>query len=108
MLALPRIVEINTPGRRVRLDRGFLAIAEDAHEIGRIGIDTITAVVATTPAVSFTGQALAAVAEQGALVPRAGKVDVLFFTDKQYGAIRVFRGVADAPPPRPPKQLELF
>lgn len=46
--------------------------------------------------------------EIGALVPRAGKVDVLFFTDKQYGAIRVFRGVADAPPPRPPKQLELF
>lgn len=72
MLALPRIVEINTPGRRVRLDRGFLAIADDAHEIGRIGIDTITAVMATTPAVSFTGQALAALAEHGAPVVLCG------------------------------------
>jgi CRISPR-associated protein Cas2 len=44
----------------------------------------------------------------GESVPRAGKVDVLFFTDKQYESIRVFRGIADAPPPRRPNQLELF
>jgi CRISPR-associated protein Cas2 len=52
--------------------------------------------------------ALALAEEVGASVPRAGKVDVLFFTDKQYESIRVFRGVADAPPPRRPNQLELF
>jgi CRISPR-associated protein Cas2 len=46
--------------------------------------------------------------EVGARVPRAGKVDVLFFTDKQYGNIRVYRGVADPPPPKAPNQLELF
>lgn len=44
----------------------------------------------------------------GESVPKAGKVDVLFFTDKQYGQIRVFRGLNDAPPPRAPNQLELF
>lgn len=44
----------------------------------------------------------------GERVPKAGKVDVLFFTDKQYGQIRVFRGFEDAPPPRAPRQLELF
>ncbi len=41
-------------------------------------------------------------------VPNAGKVDVLFFTDKQYGAIRTFRGKADAPAPKRPNQFELF
>ncbi|MGE0829361.1 MAG: CRISPR-associated endonuclease Cas2 [Hyphomonadaceae bacterium] len=41
-------------------------------------------------------------------VPKAGKVDVLFFTDKQYGAIRTYRGKGEAPPPRKPNQLELF
>jgi CRISPR-associated protein Cas2 len=44
----------------------------------------------------------------GERVPRAGKVDVLFFTDKQYESIKVFRGVEDAPAPKKPKQLELF
>lgn len=46
--------------------------------------------------------------EIGRRVPRAGKVDVLFFTDKQYGQIRVFRGLGDRPPPKAPGQLELF
>lgn len=54
-------------------------------------------------------EAATALAEEvGAAVPRAGKVDVLFFTDKQYESIRVFRGIADAPPPKKPGQLELF
>ncbi|GIU67210.1 CRISPR-associated endonuclease Cas2 [Candidatus Phycosocius spiralis] len=44
----------------------------------------------------------------GERVPRAGKVDVLFFTDKQYESIKVFRGVADVLPPKKPNQLELF
>lgn len=50
-----------------------------------------------------------AIADDLALnVPKAGKVDVLFFTDKQYGAIRTFRGKGEQPAPRKPNQLELF
>lgn len=72
MPSLPRIVEIATPGRRVRLERGFLAISDASGDIGQIGLDTITAVMTTTPAVSFTGQALAALAERGAPVVLCG------------------------------------
>ncbi|MFM1977006.1 MAG: hypothetical protein RL145_1852 [Pseudomonadota bacterium] len=72
MPTLPRIVEISTPGRRVRLDRGFITIADADRDIGQIGLDTITAVMMTTPAVSFTGQALAALAEHGAPVVLCG------------------------------------
>lgn len=46
--------------------------------------------------------------EVGRRVPRAGKVDVLFFTDKQYSNIRVFRGIGEKSIPRNPNQLELF
>lgn len=72
MATLPRIVEIATPGRRLRLEHGFLTIADGERDLGRIGLDTITAVMATTPAVSFTGQALAALADRGAPVVFCG------------------------------------
>jgi CRISP-associated protein Cas1 len=72
MPTLRRIVEISTPGRRVRLDRGFLTIADADKDIGQIGLDTITAVMMTTPAVSFTGQILSALAEHGAPVVLCG------------------------------------
>jgi CRISPR-associated protein Cas1 len=54
------------------LDRGFITIADADRDIGQIGLDTITAVMMTTPAVSFTGQALAALAEHGAPVVLCG------------------------------------
>jgi CRISP-associated protein Cas1 len=72
MLGVPRIVEIATPGRRLRLDRGFLAINDGQADIGKIGLDSITALMLTTPAVSLTGQALAALAERGAPVVLCG------------------------------------
>lgn len=53
-------------------------------------------------------QADAIANDVGRNVPKPGKVDVLFFTDKQYGAIRTYRGKGDAPAPRRPNQLELF
>jgi CRISPR-associated protein Cas2 len=53
-------------------------------------------------------QADALAKDVGGRVPKSGKVDVLFFTDKQYEAIRTFRGIADKPPPKRPGQLELF
>lgn len=44
----------------------------------------------------------------GRKVPKDGKVDVLFFTDKQYQNIRSFRGRRDGPKPERPGQLALF
>ncbi len=44
----------------------------------------------------------------GRAIPKAGKVDVIWFTDRQYSAIQSFRGRADAPKPAKPDQLMLF
>ena len=44
----------------------------------------------------------------GAAVPFDGKVDVLYFTDKQYEQIVSFRGKSGPPKPQRPDQLVLF
>lgn len=44
----------------------------------------------------------------GAAVPPDGKVDVLYFTDKQYEQIVSFRGKTAGPRPVRPTQLALF
>lgn len=44
----------------------------------------------------------------GTAVPKDGKVDVLFFTDKQYEQIVSFRGKPSGPMPKKPEQLALF
>ena len=44
----------------------------------------------------------------GSVVPQDGKVDVLFFTDKQYEQIVSFRGKPGGPMPKKPQQLALF
>ena len=53
-------------------------------------------------------QALALTQRVGRKVPKDGKVDVLFFTDKQYQNIYSFRGKRDSPRPDRPDQLALF
>lgn len=50
-----------------------------------------------------------AVASQvGLMVPPGGKVDILFFTDKQYAQIQSFRGRSQAAKPGKPEQLTMF
>lgn len=44
----------------------------------------------------------------GGAVPAEGKVDVLFFTDKQYEQIVSFRGKNQPSRPEKPEQLALF
>lgn len=44
----------------------------------------------------------------GAAVPADGKVDILYFTDKQYEQIVSFRGKSQGPKPAKPEQLALF
>lgn len=43
-----------------------------------------------------------------AALPKGGKVNILFFTDKQYERIMTFRGRAQQPPQKPPDQFNLF
>lgn len=53
-------------------------------------------------------QAEALASKIGAAVPSGGKVDVLFFTDRQYEAIKSFRGTGQRGRPEKPNQLQLF
>lgn len=53
-------------------------------------------------------QAEAVAARIGAAVPSGGKVDVLFFTDRQYETIKSYRGTGQRSRPEKPDQLQLF
>lgn len=44
----------------------------------------------------------------GSLVPEHGKVDILFFTDKQFEMIRSFRGKSDQNKPEKAGQMSFF
>jgi CRISPR-associated protein Cas2 len=44
----------------------------------------------------------------GGAVPSGGKVDVIFFTDRQYEAIKSYRSAGQANRPAKPDQLQLF
>jgi CRISPR-associated protein Cas2 len=50
----------------------------------------------------------AVAAQVGQLVPSEGKVDVLFFTDKQYELIQSFRGDPAKVRPEKPDQFAMF
>ncbi len=53
-------------------------------------------------------QADALAAKIGSKIPVGGKVDILFFTDKQYGLIKSYRGSTLVERARKPDQLQLF
>ncbi len=44
----------------------------------------------------------------GRLVPKDGKVDILFFTDKQYELIQTYRGTSHSQKPEKPAQYVLL
>jgi CRISPR-associated protein Cas2 len=44
----------------------------------------------------------------GAEVPSGGKVDILFFTDRQYESIKSFRSGGQRDRPEKPDQLQMF
>ncbi len=69
---LGRIVEIEGEGRRLSLERGFLAVSGPDGTLGKVPLDDIEAVILSHPATSFTGQALSALAEHGAPVVICG------------------------------------
>lgn len=62
---LRRIVEITGEGKRLSLDRGFLAISGPDGPIGSVPLDDIEAVIAASPALSYSGQIIDALAQRG-------------------------------------------
>ena len=69
---LGRIVEIAGEGRRLTLERGFLNISGPDGLLGQIPLDDVEAVIASSPAVTYTNQALAALAARNAPVVICG------------------------------------
>jgi len=69
---LGRIVEITISGARVALERGFIKVSTIDRHLGEIPLDEIEAVITSTPAATYTSQALAALAARGAPVVICG------------------------------------
>lgn len=69
---LGRIVEIEGEGRRLSLDRGFLAVSGPEGPLGKVPLDDIEAVILSNPAASLTSQIVAALAERGAALVVCG------------------------------------
>lgn len=63
---LRRIVEITGEGKRLSLERGFLAISGPNGPLGSVPLDDIEAVISASPAVSYSGQVIEALALRGA------------------------------------------
>lgn len=81
-----------TKFREHLLDQGFVMMQLSCYikfTAGKEQADTVSAKIA-------------------AEVPVGGKVDVLFFTDAQYGNIKSFRGRGQSSKPAKPNQLQLF
>lgn len=70
---LGRIIEVSGEGRRLSLYRGFLEVSGPEGCLGQIPLDDIDAVIAATPAVSYTNQLLTALAERGTPVVICGR-----------------------------------
>jgi CRISP-associated protein Cas1 len=70
---LRRVVEISGEGRRLSMSRGFLNIDGPDGPLGQIPLDDIEAVIAATPSLSYTNQAIAALAERGAPLAICGR-----------------------------------
>jgi CRISPR-associated protein Cas1 len=63
---LGQIVEISNPGQRLSLFRGFLRVDSAEGHVGDVPLDDIEAVIASTPALTYSNQLIAALAERGA------------------------------------------
>src|SRR5579875_2439234 len=62
---MDRIVDIGTEGLHLSAYRGFLIVAKDREEVGRIALDDIHAVILHAHGCTWTGNVAAALAERG-------------------------------------------
>ncbi len=69
---MERVVDIATDGRHLSLYRGFMLVEEDRHEVGRIALDDIHAVIVHAHGTTWSANLVAALAERGAPVVFCG------------------------------------
>ncbi len=60
-----RVIEIAESGRHLALDRGFMSVRDGGHEIGKVPLDDIAAIIATGYGLTYSGNLLTAAAEHG-------------------------------------------
>lgn len=69
---MERIVDIGTEGLHLSAYRGFLIVAKDRAEVGRVALDDVHAVILHAHGCTWTGNLVAALAERGAPIVFCG------------------------------------
>jgi CRISPR-associated protein Cas1 len=60
-----RVVEIETDGRHIAINRGFLIVSERGTEIGKVPLDDIAAVIANAHGLTYSNNALIEISTRG-------------------------------------------
>lgn len=69
---MERIVDIAIDGRHLSAHRGFMVVAEDRHEVGRVPLDDVAAVIVHAHGVTWSTNLVVALAERGAILLLCG------------------------------------
>lgn len=67
------IVEIAEAGRHLSVHRGFLTVAEDGDELGRVPLDDITALILSGHQITLSKQVMVSLAERKAVIVTCGR-----------------------------------
>jgi CRISPR-associated protein Cas1 len=67
-----RVVEIETDGRHLAINRGFLTVSEKGAEIGKVPLDDIAAIVANAHGLTYTNNALIELSTRGVPIVLCG------------------------------------
>jgi CRISPR-associated protein Cas1 len=67
-----RVVEIETEGRHLAINRGFLLVSEKGTEIGKVPLDDIAAVIANAHGLTYSNNALVTLSMRGVPVVLCG------------------------------------
>jgi CRISPR-associated protein Cas1 len=67
-----RVVEIETDGRHLAINRGFLVVTEKGAEIGQVPLDDIGAVIANAHGLTYTNNALVELSGRGVPIVLCG------------------------------------
>jgi len=70
---MDRIVDIATDGLHLSAHRGFLIVARDREEQGRVALDDVHALIVHAHGVTWSTNLVVALAERGALWCCAGR-----------------------------------
>lgn len=67
-----RVVEIETDGRHLAINRGFLVVSEKGAEIGKVPLDDIAAVIANAHGLTYSNNALIELSTRGVPIVLCG------------------------------------